>query len=56
MVNLMGHVYPKGGLACLQCVGFKTILYRACEWLATGKCVTPIPENFPTAEKTSIEE
>jgi hypothetical protein len=56
LVNVMGHVYHGGGLACMQCVGFKTILYRGCEWLATGKCVTPIPENFPTAEKTSIEQ
>lgn len=50
--NLMGHV---GSLDPMKCVGFKVTLYRACEWLATGKCLTPIPANFPTAEKTSLE-
>jgi hypothetical protein len=50
--NLMGHV---GSLDPMKCVGFKVVLYRACEWLATGKCATPIPDNFPTADKTSLE-
>ena len=53
VTNVMGHV---GGLGCMQCVGFKMILYRTCEWLATGRCITPIPKNFPTAQKTSIED
>lgn len=52
VTNLMGHV---GALDCMKCVGFKVLLYRACEWLATGKCVTPIPGNFPTPEKTSLD-
>lgn len=43
--NLMGHV---GNTDPLDCVGFKTVLIRSIEWLATGKCATPIPENFPT--------
>jgi type 1 glutamine amidotransferase len=50
--NLMGHV---GSLDPMKCVGFKVTLYRACQWLATGKCTTPIPDNFPTAEKTSLD-
>ncbi len=45
----MGHENGKS----LQCVGFLTTLQRACEWLATGKVVTPISPNFPTAEKSS---
>ncbi|MFV1967225.1 MAG: ThuA domain-containing protein [Pirellulaceae bacterium] len=53
VTNVMGHV---GELGCMQCVGFKVLLYRSCEWLANGKCATPIPDNFPTAEHTSIEE
>ena len=53
VTNLMGHM---GELPCMQCVGFKVLLYRSCEWLATGKCTTPIPANFPTAKKTSIEK
>jgi type 1 glutamine amidotransferase len=53
VTNLMGHV---GGLDCMKCVGFQVTLRRACEWAATGKCVTPIPSNFPTADATSIVE
>ncbi|TVS14355.1 MAG: hypothetical protein EA424_19790 [Planctomycetaceae bacterium] len=51
LTNLMGHV---GQLGCMQCVGFQVLLYRGCEWLATGQCQTPIPDNFPTAEATSL--
>jgi hypothetical protein len=53
VTNVMGHV---GGLGCMQCVGFKVLLYRSCEWLARGQCRTAIPPNFPTADATSIEE
>jgi type 1 glutamine amidotransferase len=53
VTDLMGHV---GGLDCMKCVGFQVTLCRACEWVATGKCTTPIPENFPTAEATSVVE
>jgi type 1 glutamine amidotransferase len=52
VTNVMGHV---GGLATMQCVGFQTLLYRTCEWSATGRCTTSIPKNFPTAEKTSAQ-
>lgn len=47
LTNLMGHV---GSTEPLDCVGFKTVLIRSVEWLATGKCTTPIPDNFPTNE------
>lgn len=49
VTNVMGHENGKS----LQCVGFVTIMNRTCEWLATGKVTLPIPDNFPTAEKTS---
>ena len=51
LTNLMGHV---GQLGCMHCVGFQVLLYRSCEWLATGKCQTPIPDDFPTSESTSL--
>ena len=51
VVNLMGHV---GELRCMQCVGFQTLLIRACEWGATGQCTTPVPDDFPTATKVSL--
>ena len=52
VTNLMGHV---GELGCMECVGFQVLLCRSCEWVATGKCVTPIPKNFPTPDSTSLE-
>ncbi len=51
VTNLMGHV---GGLDPMKCVGFQVTFRRCCEWAATGKCTTPIPDNFPTAEATSV--
>jgi|GEM_PF-614067 len=53
VTQLMGHV---GDLTPLQCVGFQTLLVRACQWLATGACTKPVPATFPTAERTSLEE
>lgn len=52
-VNLMGHV---GELGSMQCVGFQTVTCRACEWVATGRCFTPVPDDFPTAEKVSLRQ
>jgi len=37
----------------MYCVGFKTTLLRGTEWAATGKVTIPIPEDFPTAGKSS---
>lgn len=37
----------------ISCVGFITCLLRGSEWAATGKVTLPIPQDFPTAEKTS---
>ena len=51
LTNLMGHV---GDSTPLECVGFKTVLIRSVEWLATGKCRTPLPDNFPT-KKVVVE-
>jgi type 1 glutamine amidotransferase len=44
----MGH-----DLDGMRCVGFVTTVQRGTEWAATGKVTLPIPDNFPTAEKTS---
>jgi type 1 glutamine amidotransferase len=35
-------------------VGFVTTLDRGAEWAATGKVTIPVPDNFPTADKTSV--
>jgi type 1 glutamine amidotransferase len=44
----MGH-----GNDSQECVGFITTLQRGTEWAATGKVTLPIPDDFPTADKTS---
>ncbi len=46
--NIMGHADYS-----VQCVGFITTMLRGTEWAATGKVTFPIPEDFPTAEKSS---
>ncbi len=41
----------------MKCVGFITVLQRGTEWAATGKVtLTKVPDDFPTAEKTSSRE
>ncbi len=50
LTDVMGHV---GETASMSCVGFETVLLRGVEWVATGRCTTPMPEDFPTAERTS---
>lgn len=52
VTSVMGHVGPKTD--SIQCAGANLITLRACEWVATGKVTLPVPENFPTAEKTVI--
>jgi type 1 glutamine amidotransferase len=49
VTNVMGHENGKS----VQCVGFVTLMLRACEWLATGKVTVPVPPNFPTEDKSS---
>ena len=44
----MGH-----GNDSQECVGFITCLQRGAEWAATGKVTQKVPEDFPTADKTS---
>ncbi len=45
----MGH-----DLDGMRCIGFMATLQRGTEWAATGKVTIPLPENFPTADKTSV--
>jgi type 1 glutamine amidotransferase len=40
----------------MKCVGFVTTLRRGTEWAATGDVTIGVPENFPTAEKSSSWE
>lgn len=36
-----------------ECVGFITTLTRGTEWAATGKVTIPVPDDFPSADRTS---
>ncbi len=36
-----------------ECVGFITTLQRGTEWAATGNVTIPVPDDFPTAQKSS---
>ena len=38
----------------MRCAGFQTLLQRSVEWLATGEVAMSVPEDFPTAEVTSV--
>ena len=40
----------------MNCVGFITTLLRGTEWAATGEVTIAMPEDFPTAEKSSSRE
>ena len=36
-----------------ECVGFIASLQRGTEWAATGSVTSPLPTDFPTADKVS---
>jgi hypothetical protein len=48
-VTLLGHDAP-----AMKCVGFQTLLARGTEWTITGQVTLPVPQNFPTADHTSL--
>lgn len=53
VTNVLGHVGNLQKDPAMKCVGFLTLVARSCEWVATGKVTIPVPDNFPTADKTS---
>ncbi|NWK54894.1 ThuA domain-containing protein [Verrucomicrobiaceae bacterium N1E253] len=55
--STFGHVWANASNPpAIRCAGFQTLLLRVTEWLATGKVTTPVPEDFPTAEKVSLRD
>jgi uncharacterized protein len=40
----------------MNCVGFITTFQRGAEWAVTGKVTIPVPDDFPTAEKSSARK
>ncbi len=54
-----GRVFhtPMGHSAkSMKCAGFITTLLRGTEWAATGNVTTAIPEDFPSADATSMRD
>jgi type 1 glutamine amidotransferase len=53
--STFGHVWANSpNPPAIRCVGFQTLLPRVTEWLATGKVTTPVPDDFPSAEKVEL--
>jgi hypothetical protein len=55
VTTVLGHVSAGDSrdMIGMRCVGFLTTTARACEWAATGKVTLPLPDNFPSTDKTS---
>jgi len=52
---LPGHLWPtQQEDTAYRCVGFRTLLNRSVEWLATEAVTIPVPENFPGKNQTSV--
>ncbi|HTL68703.1 MAG TPA: ThuA domain-containing protein [Lacunisphaera sp.] len=53
--STFGHVW-KGDTqpARMRCAGVQTIVVRALEWLAGRPVTSPVPPDFPTAERISV--
>lgn len=55
VTTVLGHHWNnQKDFDALHCVGFQTVLSRACEWAGTGRVTIGIPKGFPTDKKTSI--
>lgn len=54
----LGHVGPNEDVApdSIRCVGFTVTLQRGTEWAATGMVTQEVPDDFPSADKTSIRD
>jgi type 1 glutamine amidotransferase len=39
-----------------ECAGFQTVFLRGTEWAATEKVTIPVPDDFPTADKSSARK
>ena len=52
---LPGHLWSgQDDDRALRCVGFRTLLQRGAEWLATGAVTLPVPDNFPSATQSRV--
>ncbi len=52
--STLGHVWAgDDDPDSTRCVGFRTTLVRAAQWLATGRVTWPVPADFPTQDAVS---
>ena len=52
---LPGHLWAgQNDDRALRCVGFRTLVRRGVEWLATGSVSLPVPDDFPTADSVRV--
>ncbi|XAM01307.1 ThuA domain-containing protein [Phycisphaeraceae bacterium D3-23] len=55
MTFLPGHLWRgQNDDSAFRCVGFRTLLKRSCEWLATDAVTQEVPDDFPTATEKSV--
>lgn len=54
--STFGHVWKDDATqpARMRCAGVQTIVVRALQWLAKREITTPVPADFPTADKVSV--
>lgn len=55
MTWLPGHLWGgQGDTSAHRCVGFRAIITRSLEWLASGQVTQAVPADFPAADKVSV--
>lgn len=53
-VTMLGHTWLKEQNPNVDCVGFQTLLARGVEWAASGRVTLPVPSDFPTPDRASL--
>ncbi|MCP4614526.1 MAG: redoxin domain-containing protein [Planctomycetes bacterium] len=55
--STFGHLWSgEVGPASIRCIGFRTTLIRAVEWLGKANTTWPVPSDFPTEDTVSLKE
>lgn len=55
--TMLGHAAKTAEEStAMQCAGFQVTLLRGAEWAATGKVTQKVPDDFPTATRTSMRK
>jgi len=54
--TMLGHTWAKEENPNVRCAGFRTMLARGAEWVATGRVSLAVPRAMPTAERVLLVE